>query len=119
MINHITKIKKEDTNNMLDVILRATLIKLQAIGIDEPLSVIVNGHMVVFNVADTLAALDEDDLPLNRTEWVSEIRDYLSGSLDITNSDAQGMVSAYDFELAQEWAKDSSPQTAAERLISL
>jgi hypothetical protein len=50
-------------------------------------------------------------------EWKREITDHLIIDLGITNSDAQGIVGASAFKLAQEWAKGSDPATAS-RAIS-
>ena len=59
------------------------------------------------------------EFSMPRTEWDQAIIDYLCEALDITNSDAQGMFNAYDFEVSQEWGKGSSTHVTAERLISL
>lgn len=39
--------------------------------------------------------------------------------LEVPNGDAQGIVEAHPFEIAQEWAKGSSAEVAANRLIDL
>ncbi len=53
-----------------------------------------------------------------RTEWERDITDLLIDLLEISNGDAQGIVECHPFELAQEWAKGSTPQAAADRLAA-
>ncbi len=50
--------------------------------------------------------------------WERAVIDTLIVQLDITNGDAQGIVEAHPFEMAQEWAKGSSSEAAAARLIN-
>ncbi len=54
---------------------------------------------------------------MNREQWESEVADYLSTELDITTSDAQGIVAAETFVMTQEWSKGSTPTQAGDRLI--
>jgi len=46
-------------------------------------------------------------------EWQGEIVRELEDSLDMTTSDAQGLVEAHNFEMMQSWAKGlDAKQTA-------
>ena len=51
-----------------------------------------------------------------RIEWERSITDCLINDLEISNSDAQGIVGASGFELAQEWGKGSDAAKAAKAI---
>jgi len=56
---------------------------------------------------------------IEREKWLRDITDLLIERLGIPNGDAQAIVDAHSFELAQEWGKESSPEVATERLTTL
>lgn len=70
------------------------------------------------------ASLNMSDLkvfsePLrNRMSWEVEIMEALVLELNITNSDAQGIVDSHPFEIAQEWSKGSTGPESAARFIT-
>jgi hypothetical protein len=53
------------------------------------------------------------------TEWEQEIITFLIDKLECSNSDAQGVLEANNFEMRQEWAKGSDSLVAATRILSL
>lgn len=55
----------------------------------------------------------------NRMDWEVEIMEALILELEITNSDAQGILDSHSFELAQEWSKGATGPEGAARLIAL
>jgi hypothetical protein len=58
---------------------------------------------------------------LGRThdQWTLDIRNFLIERLEISNSDAQGVMQAEFFLLAQEWTKKSTASDTADRIINL
>lgn len=49
--------------------------------------------------------------------WLRDITDTIIKELHISNGDAQGIVEANDFILAQEWGKDTEASQVASIII--
>lgn len=53
----------------------------------------------------------------SREDWVGEIYAAVEQQIEVTRSDAQGIVDGQAFVLAQQWAMDSTPEDAARAII--
>lgn len=53
------------------------------------------------------------------TSWEGEVINAVASSLEITYSDATGIVGAQPFCMAQSWSKSLDANTAAEHVIAV
>jgi len=56
---------------------------------------------------------------MKHMDWEREIIDIIIDKGEMPNGDAQGVVMAHPFELAQGWAKDSTPEQVADKILNL
>lgn len=52
-------------------------------------------------------------------KWEREVINLLIEKLEISNGDAQGIVEAHSFEMAQSWSGAMTAEETAERLVKL
>lgn len=54
---------------------------------------------------------------MNHTEWETEICLIIAGTLQISYSDALGIIDAQPFVMSQAWARDDSPKQTADKIL--